>query len=116
MTSYENQERTIRIRALNDEFRRTFQGGRIMLTQGTLRMGASKVEGNRLIREVMQFSDFRENNDPYQEHDFGALDFDGEKVFWKIDYYDIECCGGSPDPSDPNVTTRVMTIMLASEY
>jgi hypothetical protein len=56
------------------------------------------------------------HNDPYGEHDFGALDYAGAKLFWKVDCYDKSLSAGSPDPTDPNVTTRILTIMLASEY
>jgi ParB-like chromosome segregation protein Spo0J len=50
------------------------------------------------------------------EHDFGKVVIDGQDFFWKIDYYDHTLCFGSENPVDPNVTTRVLTIMMASEY
>jgi Protein of unknown function (DUF3768) len=64
---------------------------------------------------------FTEDNDPHGEHDFGSLDYEGKRIFWKVDYYDRASFGtgrdmGSEDPSDPAKTLRVLTIMLASEY
>ena len=50
------------------------------------------------------------------EHDFGAIDLDGERFFFKIDYFDLTRALYSTDPADPAVTERVLTIMLASEY
>jgi hypothetical protein len=41
---------------------------------------------------------------------------EGERLFFKIDYYDSTLTMGSSDPADPAVTCRVMTVMLASEY
>ena len=55
-------------------------------------------------------------DDPHEEHDFGAFEVDGNKIFFKIDYYDKTLTYYSPDPSDPSVTERVITIMLAEEY
>ena len=102
------------IRDLNDRFRRTGTGGRQLITSGIQEMG---LLGTLEIQQlVASYNAFSEDNDPYGEHDFGALTYAGEKLFWKIDYYDVTLTAGSPDPADPNVTTRVLTIMLASEY
>jgi hypothetical protein len=69
------------------------------------------------IREKVEtFDNFTPDNDPHSERDFGAFEHNGEKSFWKIDYYDATLTYGSEDPSDPKQTVRVLTIMLASEY
>ena len=69
------------------------------------------------IRErVEKFDAFTPDNDPYGEHDFGAFVHKGNRIFWKIDYYNTTLTAGSEDPSDPKQTVRVLTIMLASEY
>ena len=69
------------------------------------------------VREKVEtFSAFTPDNDPYGERDFGAFEHDGQKILWKIDYYDGTMTKGSEDPSDPKQTVRVLTIMLASEY
>ena len=103
-----------RIRVLNDNFRATFIGGRILLTAGVRELPLDSKAVALLT--VKGFTTFDEGNDPYGEHDFGSFEVGDQTLFWKIDYYDIDCCSGSEDPSDPNKTTRVLTIMLASEY
>lgn len=40
----------------------------------------------------------------------------GEKIFWKIDYYAPDLVHRSEDPFDTKQTVRVLTIMLAAEY
>ncbi len=99
---------------LNDQFRCTFTGGRVMLTCGVRALGEKVVAD--ALQTVRQFSDFPAGNDPYGEHDFGSFEFQGQRLFWKIDYYDHSLTAASPDPGDPAVTTRVLTIMLAEEY
>jgi Protein of unknown function (DUF3768) len=103
-----------RIRALNDAFRRTFVGGAVMITAGVEAMPLD--QRRSLLQKVRSFDAFSQDNDPHQEHDFGSIDEAGVRCFWKIDYYDKKTEFGSPDPADPAVTTRVMTIMLADEY
>jgi hypothetical protein len=103
-----------RIRALNDAFRTSLSGGRVMMTAGI-----DALDGDvkaMIIRKVATFSDFNADNDPHGEHDFGAIEVAGLKVFWKIDAYDLTMTYGSEDPANPDVTTRVMTIMLGDEY
>jgi hypothetical protein len=65
---------------------------------------------------MRRFDAFTPDNDPHGEHDFGAFDEGGDRFFWKIDYYDKQMEFGSPDAADPDVTARVLTLMLAEEY
>ncbi len=110
----ENCARSTRIRQLNDNFRKTGRNGQVMITRGLLAIRPPIV--NDVVQAVRAFDQFDEDNDPYGEHDFGTLTVSGEKIFWKIDYYDKAMQWASPDPTDPAQTCRVMTIMLASEY
>ena len=105
---------TERIRALNDSFRTTFIGGKVMLTSGVADM--EDAERGELLARVQSFQAFDNGNDPHHEHDFGALEITGDKFFFKIDYYDKTLEAGSEDPADPAQTTRVLTIMRADEY
>jgi len=103
-----------KIRELNDAFRTTMTGGRVMMTAGVDAL-PSDVKA-MVIRRVGTLSDFNAANDPYAEHDFGSFEFAGRKFFFKIDYFDAAMEFGSEDPADPAKTTRVLTIMLAEEY
>jgi len=103
-----------KIRELNDRFRTTMTGGRVMMTAGVDAL-ASDVKA-MVIRRVATFSDFNADNDPHVEHDFGSFEFAGRKFIFKLDYYDSAMELGSEDPADPSKTTRVLTIMLAEEY
>ena len=97
------ESKTDRIRALNDDFRRTFVGGAVMITAG---VEAMPVEQRRsLLAKVRAFDAFTDDNDPHGEHDFGAIDEGG-----------IRCSMHSPDAANPAVTTRVLTVMRADEY
>lgn len=110
----QTSDKTAKIRQLNDLLRSTFIGGLVVCTSSV----AETDEDTRrcLMREVQNFNNFSEDNNPHGENDFGAIDLQGEKFFFKIDYYDKSMEMGSPDPADPSVTRRVITIMRADEY
>jgi Protein of unknown function (DUF3768) len=102
------------IRALNDELRQNLSAGTALITAGVAALGAEAVA--RIVKTIAVYDDFCHANDPYEEHDFGVFEIDGHKLFFKIDYYDKSRSYHSPDPADPSVTERVITIMLAEEY
>ena len=105
-------EQVNRIRQLNDLARQTFMDCRVMITPGLQAMDGM----DAVLRKVQQFDAFTPDNDPYGEHDFGSLQHTGETIFWRFTYYDLDMTMHSPDPSDPAVTARVLTVMLAEEY
>jgi hypothetical protein len=109
------QSQAEKIATLNDAFRNAMGlAGKVYQTPG---IAALSPEDRSAIREkVENFNDFTLGNNPYGERDFGAFDHNGDRIFWKIDYYDTTLTEGSEDPSDPKQTVRVLTIMLASEY
>ena len=107
--------RTKRVRRLNDALRQgQVEHGSVVITAGLQAKGEACL--SEVAKAVAAFSAFSEDNDPHGEHDFGAFEFEDEKLFWKIDYFDRCLKWASPDPANPAVTHRVLTIMLASEY
>ena len=107
-----------RIAALNDALRKSpldRAHGRLYMTAGVNAHGPDFVA--RAIAAMIAFDDFNADNDPYHEHDFGALEIDGVRLFFKIDYFDKRDPDlGAEDPSDPTTTERALTLMLADEY
>jgi Protein of unknown function (DUF3768) len=102
------------IRALNDAFRRSLEGGTLVLTAGIIALGS--VTQTQIIEAIRRFEAFTPDNDPWEEHDFGSVEVAGELIYFKIDYFDLTRAMHSDDPADPSKTERVMTVMLASEY
>ena len=99
-----------RIARLNDAARRNVMS--YMTSAGVISLEPSIV--GDIYTAVYNYKRFTEDDDPYGEHDFGSFTVAGNKIFWKIDYYDQQLKYGS-DPLDPNCR-RVVTIMLAEEY
>jgi hypothetical protein len=113
-TGRERLNRADTIRRLNDTFRRTFASGHVIATRGVMLLPPDERSG--LFYAVREYDTFNAEDDPYDEHDFGALTRRGVRYFWKIDYYNLDLNGASPDPADCAFTVRVMTIMQAGEY
>ena len=106
--------KTDQIRTLNDRLRQNFSEGTAVMTCGVAALGTGAV--SLIVKTIAVYDDFCHANDPHQEHDFGAFEAAGRVIFFKIDYYDKTKLCHSPDATDPSVTERVITIMLAEEY
>jgi Protein of unknown function (DUF3768) len=109
-----SQSNSERIRQLNDSFRQSFIGGRVVVTEGVDAL-SPEIKAEVLLC-VRNFDRFDRDNDPHGEHDFGNFEIAGQRFFFKVDYYNLEMDGGSEDPADPAKTMRVLTVMKAEEY
>lgn len=103
-----------RIRALNDKLRQHLIGGGAVMTPGVAALGSDFVD--RAVKTLAAFDDFHHDNDPHQEHDAGVFELDGFILMWKVSYYDKTLTFHSPNPADPSVTERIITLMLIEEY
>ncbi len=118
--------RTRRIAELNDALRSraglpVIAGngrlkGLIVITRGIVELPFDTQA--EILAKVRGFDGFNEDCDPHGEHDFGAFEIESVgRIFFKLDYYSDENLEyGSEDPSDPDKSFRVLTIMLAEEY
>lgn len=112
MSSTPNE--TPEIANTNDAVRQTLLRDCLVITTRVAQL--SEQTKARVFLAVEAFNDFKPDNDPHQEHDFGRVTVDRHDVFFKFDYYDNALSAHSPDVLDRAVTRRVLTIMLASEY
>lgn len=103
-----------RIRAWNDQLRKFHRGGMMVISRGVAALPRARWAD--VIIAVAQFDNFTKDNDPYGEHDCAVVEVGDLTVIFKFDYFDPTMLYHSDDPSDPKVTRRVMTIMLADEY
>lgn len=97
----------------NDALRTSMVAGRgnkIVLTEMVRALPGTKI----LLKKISEVEEHAPADDPHGEHDFGAVQYEGQKYFWKIDYYDKSLEHGM-DALDPSCR-RVLTIMHSSEY
>ena len=102
------------IAELNDKLRKTGKGGSIVVTAGLQRVTGFNPQ--LLMSKLATYDGFDSDNDPHGERDFGDLTLWGYDLLWKIDYFDTDLTYGSDDPADADVTMRVLTVLLASEW
>src|SRR4051812_29354933 len=114
MSEVLNGGKLAQIRFLNDALRRTFAGGRVMLTSSVAQLDVGQKA--KVLAAIQNYSSFNDGSDPHGEHDMAFVEVDGERYWAKVDYYDTDLRYLSDDPSDANITRRVMTIGHASEY
>lgn len=91
-------------------------GGHFIMTEGI--MAQEQSLRSKLVEAMEKFSKFDKGNDPYGEQDFGAIEVEGVRAFWKIEYFErgSQFQFGSEAPWDHGKTERVLTLMLAEEY
>ena len=109
-----NEARKQKIRDLNDILRKSGCCGKTLITNGIVARGTDFAQA--VLKAVQVFNAFSDANDPWDEHDFGSLMVQHQRIIWKIDYYDKTATGHSGDPASNTLTLRVLTIMLAEEY
>ncbi len=114
-------EQTAAIARQNDQFRAALAfgvlteiPGQILITPGVAELDPAHLALLQLT--VAGFAAFTEENDPYGDHSFGAVEVCGTRVFWKIDLYDETYTYGSEEPANPERTRRVLTMLLPAEY
>jgi uncharacterized protein DUF3768 len=125
------REQTARIARLNDLARRAM--GIACTAVATAGFRSLPDADQSKVRELIETYDaFTDDNDPHGERDFGSIyqlgdgcwtterprreEDEGERVFWKLDYYDRKMEFASEDAANPAITRRVLTIMLSDEY
>ena len=83
-----------------------------MVTQGI----AARSDVWDIVQQIRRYNSFGSDTDTHGEHDFGSIEVNGQRIFWKIDYYGEDLASSAPDPANADITTRVMTIGLLAEY
>ena len=102
------------IARLNDQLRKQGVGGSVVVTRGVAELEG--FDGRSLAVALAEYAAFDADNDPHGERDFGDLTLFDTDLLWKIDYYDADLKYGSNDPTDPSITKRVLTVMIAGEW
>jgi hypothetical protein len=102
-------DRRDKIVALNDQLRCTFKGGRVQTTRSVYNLD-DRLRG-RALSVLARYNKF----DPASEHDCGVFIFAGFAFEWRIEYLGKDGLGQSPDPADPDMTMRVLTLYVTED-
>jgi hypothetical protein len=98
-------------RELNDALRRSFTGGRVLISPGVLSLPPE--DHAKVLERVRGFTAFIDANIPH--HDFGSFELGGV-----VYCFELECFSRARDPAKEPVAagkgSRVLTIMRADEY
>lgn len=125
-TRDQEQSDALLIAAQNDAFRRELGLGKpivfvnnvvegiVVFTPGLQALPPE--DHARILRMLREFNAFTPDNDSWNEHDFGVIKYQGERILFKFDYYDKQYEFGSETPANLAATARVLTVMLAHEY
>ncbi|UWQ31037.1 DUF3768 domain-containing protein [Leisingera sp. M523] len=101
-----------KVRTLNDHFRKAGKGGVVMISMGIHLLGRATVD--TIMKQLGgEAGDASIESD--EDHDIGLLKVNSRIIHWEIDCYNKDFDDMSPDPADPEKTTRVMTVLLSTE-
>lgn len=98
---FEAAEKAKLIAEHNDRFRNTWGAdftipGQIVMTRAVAALSPAWMV--RLMQAIQQFSDFNEDNDPYGDHSFGAVEItvggETKTIWFKIDGVDAPSHNG----------------------
>ena len=102
-----------RIRSMNDMIRKGLphmvSPHKVVMSCGIVEQMAPQ-DIAYVMKKIKDYDKFDVDNGPYEEHDFGSVYWNDEKIFWKFDYYDEAFESWKEDG------IRVLTIMFADEY
>ncbi|NVO56040.1 DUF3768 domain-containing protein [Rhodobacteraceae bacterium B1Z28] len=98
---------------LNDHFRKTGEGGVVMISMGVHLLGRATVD---MIMKQLAGDAGDKSVEPGGEHDVGSIKVNNRTIDWEINYYNKDLDDESPDPTDPQQTTRYLAILLSTEY
>ncbi|MDR3208901.1 MAG: DUF3768 domain-containing protein [Rickettsiales bacterium] len=101
----------LKIRKLNDEFRRTLSDGQVFFTQGVRAL--SPRTQIAAIKKIMEFDDFGGN--PSDEHDFGFFNLSGRTILFQIDCLEAQSQRISANPDNSSKNRRILSVMLTDE-
>lgn len=116
-----------RVTEQNDRFRRSIPSrppgaplpgglqGRVVFTRTVAARGM--LFQLLALLEIAAVSVFEAEDDPDGRHDFGTVEVQGSRVWFKIDLFsDENMTRGSERPDDPAHTYRVMTVLFPSDW